>query len=39
MVDYQLYLGISSRFFHNLTEKEKSFIDYFTKVNMNAISP
>lgn len=38
MVDYQLYLGISSRSFNNLTEKEKSFIDYFNKVNMNAIS-
>ena len=38
MVNYQLYLGISSRSFHNLTEKEKSFIDYFTKVNMNDIS-
>jgi len=39
MVDYQLYLGISARSFQNLTMKEKSFIDYFAKVNMNAIAP
>jgi len=39
MVDYQLYLGLSARSFNSLTEKERCFIDYFTKVNMSAISP
>ena len=38
MVDYQPYLGLFSRSYNNLTEKEKSFIDYFTKVKMSTIS-
>jgi len=38
MLDYQLYLGLSSKSLDTLTEKERSFIEYFIKVNMNAIS-
>ena len=39
MVDYQLYFGLSAKSFNSLTEKERSFIDHFTKLNMSAISP
>jgi hypothetical protein len=38
MVDYQPYLGLPCRSYNSLTEKEKSFIDYFTKVKMSTIS-
>ena len=39
MVDYQLYLGLFARSFDSLTKRGRSFINYFTRVNMNAISP